>query len=504
MKEIKRDLEKFAAEKFDLIIVGGGIYGIMLLLEAVRRGLKPLLLEKEDFCGKTSHNHLRTVHGGLRYLQSLDLFRFRDSIKERRWFLKYFPEFTGVLPCLMPLYNKGIYRKSVFRIGLPVNDILSFDRNFSVSREKHLPGGKVLSKEKTIELFPSVDTNELKGGMVWYDGCLTEFQGFYIAALKLAVQMGAKALNYVEAVGLIRQNDEVSGVKGKDRESGKEFAFNAPVVINACGPWSRDTAGIFEKDYPRLFKKRKLLWNVLFDREALSSHALGLRSKAGLVYVCHPWKGRLLVGSPEKLVEKSEAETVAPFQKMEEFIRDINEIVSGLGLEYKDILRVYPGVLPAEPDGSFSGRPAFIDHHKNGGVKGLYSISGVKFTTARLESDRVLGRIFRHKKAISYDEMLSKKEICCHSMAYDWQPNGEDDLEILKKIIKEESVVHLSDLILRRTSLGDNPPRALAILAKIRSLFDWDNKKWDEEVDLLRKQLREGFPNQKPRGAGNR
>src|SRR5512137_1904921 len=106
MSAIFRDSAAAASEKYDVIIVGGGIYGVMLALEAGKRRQRALLLEQEDFGGATSLNHLRTIHGGLRYLQSLDLPRCLESIRERRWFLANFPALVQVLPCLMPLYGR--------------------------------------------------------------------------------------------------------------------------------------------------------------------------------------------------------------------------------------------------------------------------------------------------------------------------------------------------------------------------------------------------------------
>jgi glycerol-3-phosphate dehydrogenase len=491
MKEIKREVKKHTKEKYDLIIVGGGIYGVMLSLEASRRNLRSLFLEKEDFCGKTSHNHLRTVHGGIRYLQSLDLPRFKESVSERKWFLQYFPEFTQVMPCLMPLYNKGIYRKSILGAALLMNDMLSFNRNASVNKERHLPIGKILSKKETKEIFPLVDADGLKGSAAWYDACLTEYQRFYIELLKLSCHSGAAALNYVKVTGLLCHQEKTVGVKTVDEVSGDPVEFKAPVVINATGPGVRDTAALFDKDYPRLFKKRLLLWNVLFDREALSSHALGLSTTkgGGHTYFIHPWKNRLLVGTGEIVVEKSESETEVPAPELEKFIQDLNHMVPGLNLSRKNILRVYPGILPAEPNGKLTARPAFIDHGKDGGPKGLYSISGVKFTTSRLVADRTLKRIFPDANRLSYDKMLEKSDLEYHKFDYSWEPEGEKDLDLLRNIVNKEAVVHLGDLLLRRTSLGDNPQRAIKILPKVRSLFDWPEKKWREEVNLLKRQL---------------
>jgi glycerol-3-phosphate dehydrogenase len=495
MKKIEREVKKYSKEKYDLIIVGGGIYGVMLSLEASRRHLRSLFLEKDDFCGKTSHNHLRTVHGGIRYLQTLDLPRFKESIGERKWFLKYFPDFVNVMPCLMPLYNKGIYRKSILKAALLMNDILSFNRNSSVNEKRHLPNGKILSQDETREVFPMIDAEDLKGGAVWYDATLTEYQRFYIELLKLASGFGASALNYVKVKGLLKHHKEVAGVGAVDKVSGSEVEFKAPVVINATGPWSRETAESFDKDYPQLFKKRLLLWNVLFDRNALSSHALGLSTKkgGGHTYFIHPWKNRLLVGTGEILVEQNESETTVPAAELGKFIEDINNMVPGLVLSDEDVLRIYPGVLPAEENGRLSARPALIDHGKNGGAKGLYSLSGVKFTTSRLVADRTLNGIFPGIKKISYDKIFEKGDMEFIEFDYRYEPEGEKDMNILADIVKKEAVVHLDDLILRRTSIGDNPERALKILPKIRNLFDWQDKEWQEEMAQLKQRLKEGF-----------
>jgi len=121
---IRRDPAGAAQSRFDLIIVGGGVYGIMIALEATRRGLAPLLLERDDFAAATSANSLRILHGGLRYLQRLDIGRSLESIRERAWWLSQFPEHAAPLPCLMPLYGGGFRRPAVLSQGLRLNDWL--------------------------------------------------------------------------------------------------------------------------------------------------------------------------------------------------------------------------------------------------------------------------------------------------------------------------------------------------------------------------------------------
>lgn len=491
MNKIERNPGKCSQTKYDLIIVGGGIYGIMLSFEAIRRNLRPLMLEKNDFISATSMNHLRTVHGGLRYLQSLDLHRFKESVSERKWFLKYFPDLVGVMPCLMPLYGKGVYRNSIFRIGLLMNDTLSFNRNISLDKKNHLPGGKVINSRKSREIFPAVDERGLTGSALWYDANVEEYQRLMMELIKPAVNSGASILNYVSATALLKEKDCVIGVKAVDEESGQEYEFKAPVVINAAGPWCREVAAALDRDNNSLFKKRLLVWNVLFKREALSDHALGLSpvKGGGHTYFFHPWKNRLLVGTGEVIVEKSETETNVPENEIEKFIADMNTMVPGLNLFKEDIQRVYSGILPAEENGVMTKREKILDHSINGGPKGLFSISGVKFTTSRLVADKTLDRVFPKTQKKIHEEILEKIERKNISFDYEWDSPDEGDLTLLKGIVEDESVLHLSDLILRRTSLGDHPERALKILPKIRRIFDWDDRKWEEEVDQLKNQL---------------
>ncbi len=118
---LSRDLEKAQHARYDVIVVGGGIQGVCLLHEASRRGLRALLVERGDFGGQTSWNSMRVLHGGFRYLQSMDLPRYIESVRARRWFLRLFPGMTEPLDCLMPLYGDGLKRPETFRAAVWMN-----------------------------------------------------------------------------------------------------------------------------------------------------------------------------------------------------------------------------------------------------------------------------------------------------------------------------------------------------------------------------------------------
>jgi glycerol-3-phosphate dehydrogenase len=487
MASISRDVSGAAASPFDLIIIGGGIYGVMLALEAGRRNLRSLLLEKDDFGGATSLNHLRTVHGGLRYLQALDLPRFFESVAERRWFLANFPALVQVLPCLMPLYGRGLKRAEIMRAALLLNDILGLKRNSGVCASKRLEQGKVVGKRFTREAFPQVTRRGLQGSALWYDAAMPDHQRLLMEILRWACGLGATALNYVRVESLLLHHGRVQGVLAEDRLSGQNIEFRAPVVINAAGPWCRGLAQKFDQDYPRLFSQRLLLFNILFKRKALSAHALALvpPTRPEHTYFVHNWKGRLLAGTGEILVPAESEDPRPRPEDIASFIADMNDAVPELMLSEKDIENVYFGVLPATAAGKLAGREVIVDHGGHQGPAGLFSVSGVKYTTSRLVAEKTIKKIFpgSRPRKISPPQAANSGRGC---FAYDWQAPADWDANELRPLVEEEAVVHLDDLIFRRTGLGENRRRALDLLPRLRPLFAWNDLRWQQECERVK------------------
>ncbi|MGB6167432.1 MAG: FAD-dependent oxidoreductase [Geitlerinemataceae cyanobacterium] len=495
---ISRDLSTACSNSYDLIVVGGGVYGVASVLEAARRGLRPLLLERGDFGGTTSYHSLRIVHGGFRYLQTLDLPRFYESVGERRWFLQNFPELVKPLECLMPLYGRGIRKPPVLYAALRVNDILSFDRNWGIRDDRHLSDGKVISADGVKELFPQVDAEGLQGGAVWYDACMPDSQRLLMGMLRWACGLGATALNYVEAQSLLQEEGRVTGVSARDVLTGESYEYRANHVVNAAGPWCRELASRWHGDVPELFQA-SIAWNVLFDRQAPSTAALAVEAKkpGAQTYFLHPWKGRLLAGTVHDPWTKDITDVPMPSpQRLAEFIDDLNCAIPGLELTESEILRVFSGLLPAKESGSnqLAKREVIFDHAAAGGLTGLYSISGVKFTTARLVAEKTISTVFPKFKGVALKEervLTPPPEASCRQGLFDyhWYPDPEDESwkAELSQLIAEESVQHLDDLVLRRTSLGDNPERAISMLPELCEFWDWDETLRQEEMVRVRR-----------------
>src|SRR5712691_1019557 len=142
---MKRQLEELTCRTFDMLVVGGGIYGLTIAYDAALRGLSVALIERDDFGGGASFNHLRTIHGGLRYLQSLDILRARESIRERRALARIAPHAVRVLPFALPLYRSMIKGKMAMQAAFILDRVVAFDRNRGVPALHRLPGGVVLS-----------------------------------------------------------------------------------------------------------------------------------------------------------------------------------------------------------------------------------------------------------------------------------------------------------------------------------------------------------------------
>lgn len=389
---IARDLRAAAARPWDLVVVGGGIQGIALTLEAAERGMATLLVERDDFGQATTGNSLRILHGGLRYLQRLDLPRFRESVGERRWFLQSFPDLVSPLPCLMPLYGppRGgwLRRPAVLRAALAVNDLLSADRE--------IPRGKILSPAETVALFPGVDREGLRGGALWHDAVIASPDRLIQELLRRVAGSGAQALDRAEAVGLRVEDGRVVGVTIADRETGERFEIMAGAVANCAGPWIRSLARRFDRDAPELFEPL-LAFNLLLDRQPPSPAALAVAAPGpgAQTWFLVPCEGKLLAGTA---YAPAVGEAGPDEEQIGEFLRDFNAALPGLDFRPEEIVRVLWGRLPAGAAGSTvpASRPVILDHGRHQGPRGLVSVSGVKLTTARVVARKaltVLGRV---------------------------------------------------------------------------------------------------------------
>ncbi len=289
---------------------------------------------------------------------------------------------------------------------------------------------------------------------------------------------------------LLLHHGKVGGVLAVDRQSGQRLEFRAPVVINAAGPWCRQVAQKFDRDYPRLLRNRLLLFNILFKRKALSEYALALvpPGRPDHTYFVHNWKGRMLAGTAEIAVAAEDKNPVPQPRDITDFIADMNDAVPELLLGEKDIethLFRYPAghgdrqaLRPrGDPGPRRPGRPGRFVQRLRGQIHHLAP-------GGRKNHEKNIPRV-QAKKTSPPAAANSGRGF----FAYDWQEASDDDIAGLKPLIEEEAVVHLDDLVFRRTGLGENRRRIAELLPRLRSLFPWNDGRWQQECERLLEQI---------------
>lgn len=476
---IRRDPQTASTESYDLIIVGGGIYGVALAMESARRNLHALLIERGDFGHATSWNSMRIIHGGFRYLQRMNLRRFRESAAEREWYLRRFPDFVRPMPCLMPLYGQGLRRPSVFRWALAANRLLSRQRNENVREDRRIPAGRVMPADETFEWFPAVDRTNLKASGLWYDAVMLHPERVLMEMLRWAVNCGATALNYVEVDSLLCEGRRSAGVEARDLVGGNMLRYRAPIVVNCAGPWCRDVARKFDRDIPSLFH-RSMAFNLLLKRKPPVQAILAVTDwrRSGPTYFLLPCKGMTLAGTSHIGLKEDALEDSVQEDAVRRFVENLNRAAPGFNLSLSDIQRIYSGALPArKPEtNALEIRPRICSHGTYGGPAGFYSVAGVKFTTARLVAEKTLSLIYADwgipfPAPTADNQPMPARFVELDALSAFSRKDESAAAQYVQGLANEESVVYLDDLLFRRTDWGVHASRDDHIVKLIKRLW---------------------------------
>jgi glycerol-3-phosphate dehydrogenase len=301
-----------------------------------------------------------------------------------------------------------------------------------------------------------------------------------IELLRWACRCGAQALNYVEAAELRVEDGKVRGLRAVDRQSGRSFELAGRAMVNCAGPWVGRTARRFDRDRPGLFQP-VLAFNLLLDREPPSRGAVAVASRepGAQTWFLVPWKGRLLAGTAyAPATEEALRDGMPGARQVEGFLRELNAAVPGLDAASDQVLRVLWGRLPAAAAGSTvpASRPVIQDHGRDGGPRGLVSVSGVKLTTARTVAGKVLAMLEAGgalKPAPRPEEVERPAADPPLSLEGLTRLAGEDwgaARDHLRGLVERQSVVRLEDLLLRRTDWGIDPERGEAAARRCESL----------------------------------
>lgn len=498
MTAIVRRPDRAARQSFDVIVIGGGVQGACLALEASRRGLRVLLLERGDFGGETSWNSLRIVHGGLRHLQRLDLRKFLRSTLEQAWWLRTFPDLVEPLPCILPLYNRGIRT-------LPVLDLaLRTQRGLCSLLHGLRPGdflglemkpGRIVSPAETETLFPAVERQGLRGAALWFDGLLTDPQRLQMEILRWAAANDAQILNYLECDDVIADAGRVVGVAAHCRETGRRFQFSGGVVVNTAG--SRAVGQIGLDKGPPGTSGSAVAFNLVLGRSPLSRHAVAISTgrRGAPTYFAVPYGDRTMVGTVHlSLAER--AVSGPSWSQVSGFLYELNAALSTLRLSMDDVREVHAGRLPASATGS--SRPAtearLTDHSDHGGPVGFLSVESVKYTASRWVAEQTvnhLARRYSKRPLAGYRAVERPKSVAPKHLLDAARPGcARGAAEEMAKWMNAESVVHIDDLLLRRCDSDRDPGRLASRANHLMGVLNWSPPRRGAELQRLVDALR--------------
>jgi len=506
---MKRDLEGLSAN-YDLVIVGGGIYGACIARDASMRGLKVALLEQGDFGHATSHNSYKLIHGGLRYLQHFDLRRVLECIRETYAWFTIAPHLVRPLRFVMPIYGHGIRGKKAMTIAMSLHEAL---RHIALRRSRvalPLKRGGTLSASDTRALFPEITTSALMGVAYWYDGQMLDANRLVFECIEDASRHGAHVLNYVQVCGLLKNSAGVAGVQARDEMLGKEFEVQTKLVINATGPWTNNVLALHGHIRPVLsgqVKGMSLVTSRLLDSEDALCLASNEKSDAVLgqssrLYFITPWRGRSVIGTTHEPYQGAADGCVFNEEDVSRFVGEVNAACPALGLSMKQILYCYVGLTPAE-EGKRSRRHLITDHAVTDGVDGILSVLGVKFTSARVVAEKVVDHALRklgspHVVSNSATSLLPGvsrhfESTLAEPRTQEFGVGKKEFQHRCREAVDEEMAVHLDDVLVRRIGVVENGELSEFQIERCARLMQerlgWSEQRTQEEIRLAFRYL---------------
>jgi len=359
---------------WDMIVVGGGATGVGVAIDAAARGYDVLLLELSDFGKGTSSRSTKLAHGGVRYLEQGNIGLVMEALKERGLLLQNAPHLVHDLAFVVPNYDW--WEAPFYGLGLKLYQLLAGKYGFGISR--------ILSKEETLEHLPTLKTEGLRGGAVYYDGQFDDAR-LLIHMVATAFERGATLLNYVEVTGLTKDAQGfVDGITARDLETGSEFRATAKVVINATGAFTDLLRLKAEPDAKPMIVPSQGI-HLVFDSSFLQGESAIMvpHTSDGRVLFAIPWHGHTLVGTTDTPVAAATLEPVAMEQEIEFILATAGQYLTKAPAR-DDVLSVFAGIRPLVRAMNVTNTAALSrDHVIHIDRSGMVTICGGKWTTYR-------------------------------------------------------------------------------------------------------------------------
>ena len=372
-----RDFGRIASTPADLLVCGGGLYGLTIAREAARRGLRTTLVDASDFGSGRSGDHQPIVPGALPALWQLRVARARAAVRERRALAQMAPWLLRPLPVLVSTHRSAIRGRLALRAAFALDAWVGRHRNAGVEPELHLPAARLISRAATLRLFPGVRQDGLTGGAQWYDYQILDQDRLTVAFAAAAQLAGAELAPYVGVTDALRENGRVTGLRVRDALGGEEAELRATVVVNAAGADAAALMAAFGVN--RAAAQVEAL--TLVTSKHASDIALAAPARDGRLVTLLPWHGRAAIAA-------------IGASSVEALVADANHAFPALALREADVTLVHRGSVPAGSAawiGDNVAAPEVIDHASDG-APGAITVLGTHLTGARRAARRVLAK----------------------------------------------------------------------------------------------------------------
>jgi len=443
-----RDLTSAQNSTYDLIVIGGGINGAGAARDAALRGLKTLLVEKNDFASGTTSWSTRLVHGGLRYLEYFEFKLVRESLREREILLNTAPHLVKPIQMTIPIYRGG--RRSYWEIqaGMALYDVFSFD--------KTLPNHRMLPAKKLQQLFRSISSDDVSGAAQYYD-CQAECaERLCLENIIAAKEAGATTLNYVEVTQIGCQGNRITDMTCIDLPTGETFTVKLAAngtVINTAGPWVDEVCNLGKEgeasqplSQERLMGGTKGSHIIVDPFPGAPNTALYVEAKSdGRPFFVVPWCGMFLVGTTDLRYEGNLDQIKASDDEVDYLIKETNAVVPTAQLTRDDVKFTYSGVrpLPYTKDGKAGSisRNHILYDHSSAGINNLVSLVGGKLTTFRQVGEELVDWVYKKRQQASPPCQTRKQPFPGAISAQD--PRIQQAIDAYQGQISRESISHL-------------------------------------------------------------
>jgi glycerol-3-phosphate dehydrogenase len=379
----RHDLGALAAERFDVLVVGGGIVGCGAVLDATSRGLRAALVEREDIAVGTSSRSSRLIHGGLRYLEQFRIGLVREALAERSRLLRLAPHLVRIEPLLFPLYGHPVVTRAFYESGMTLYDVLGARRD----------GGwhQHLSTAETLERTPNLRRAGLRGSLVYHDGVEDDAR-YALAVARTGQREGATVMTRATAEGLIEDAGRVVGARVRDGVGGEVIEVRARTVVDARGVWAADPSAPMSGGSTAIVPSRGAHLVVRRDRIP-SSVGLTIRVPGKVVFLV-PWPDHWLIGTTDAPYHGPIDRPTAGADEVDELLAAVNRVLE-VDLTRSDVLGTYAGLRPLIAPSGGSTVTASREHRVVVEANGLVRVGGGKYTTYRIMARDAIDAVIR-------------------------------------------------------------------------------------------------------------